>query len=158
VIAGLLVLGAMLLKVAISLSNRVIGASTGGQYYPDDGELDEWIGYRQIKRPAVGILEPGVGKGMVCVFLLAIFGFLFGIPMRLIFEPNYLDGNSNHDFKVVAHIMGLIIGFPISALVLAGMLQTRFGRACLVLLMSYLIIFALIGGLWVLIYILVGRM
>jgi hypothetical protein len=155
VIAGLLVFGAIVLRVAISLSNKCLGASPGGNYYPEDEELDEWIGYRQIKRPTPKVEIPtvGIGKGMISTFLLAAFGFLPGIPMRYHFDTGYY----RHDFVVPSYILGLAFGFPISALVLAGLLPTKFGRACLVLLMAYLIIFGLIGGLWAVVYILVGR-
>lgn len=153
VIVGLLVFGSIILRAAISLSNKCLGASPAGNYYPEDEELDEWIGYRQIKRPTVGIPTVGIGKGMVSSFLLAVFGFLPGIPMRFLFDVGY----HRHDNDVPAHILALVFSFPISALVLAGLLPTKFGRACLVLLMAYLIIFGLIGGLWALVYIFVGR-
>jgi hypothetical protein len=153
VIAGLLVFEAIILRVAVSLSNKCLGASPGENYYPEDDELDEWIGYRQIKRPTVGIPTVGIGNGMVSSFLLTVIGLLPGFPMRYLFDVGYY----RHDFDVPAHILGLALSFPISALVLAGLLPTKFGRACLVLLMAYLILFGLIGGLWAVVYILVGR-
>jgi hypothetical protein len=124
--------------------------------YPEDEELDEWIGYRQIKRPTQTVAIPtvGTGKGMMTSLLLAVFGFLPGIPMRYLFDTGYY----RHDYVFPAHFLGLAISFPVSALVLAGLLPTRFGRACLVLLMSYLILIGLIGGLWIVVYILVGSL
>jgi hypothetical protein len=155
VVVAVLILGSLLLRAAIALANKLLGTSGGRQYYPDDKELDEWIGYRQIKRksPSAGVPALGLGKGMTCVFLLAIFGFLPGILIRFFFERD--SGYFNDDLALVAHLFGLIIGFPISALVLAGMLPTKFGRACLVLLLSYLIIIAFVGGTYAVLYIVV---
>jgi len=151
VITALLLFGSIILRYAISLANKCLGTPLGG-YYPEDEELDEWIGYRQLKRPVKAIPRPGIWKGMLCAFLLAVFGFIPGIPMSYVFDFGY----RRHDYEVTAHLCGLVVTFPISALVLAGMLPTRYGRACLVLLMSYLIILALFAGIWVVLYILAG--
>jgi hypothetical protein len=152
VITALLVFGALLLRLAISVSNRLLGASSGKNYDPDEDELDEWIGYRQIRHPSRGIPELGLGKGMVCVLLMGVIDLVFGLIIGFLSNTGPHHHFHDEEITFVVFLIGLIFSFPLSAWVLSGMLPTRFGRACLVLVMNYLIIIALIGSLFGLLY------
>jgi hypothetical protein len=154
VLAGLLVGGAVIFRAAVTLSNRFLGASPATETDSDDEELDEWIGYRQIKRRLQAIPEPGVGKGILCVLLLAVVGFLTGLLMRFLFGVGPFDDDGFRDGSLVllSHVFGFVIGFPFLAWILASILPTKFGRACLVLLLSCTILLLIVGGLLGIIY------
>jgi hypothetical protein len=154
VFAGLLVGGAVIFRAAVTLSNRLLGASPTSETDSDDEELDEWIGYRQIERRVHAVLEPGLGKGMFCVFVLAVVGFLIGFLMRVVFgvgpfgDDQFVDAG----LKILAHLFGICIGFPVSAWVLTSILPTKFGRACLILLLYYTILLLIVAGVLGIIY------
>jgi hypothetical protein len=154
VLAGLLVGGAVILRAAVTLSNRFLGASPASETDSDDEELDEWIGYRHIKRRVQAIPEPGLGKGMFCVFVLAVVGFLTGLLMSFLFGVGPFDDGRfvGGGLMLASLIFGLGIGFPVSAWVLSGILPTKFGRACLVLLLNYAILLLIVGGVLGMIY------
>lgn len=151
-----LVAGAVVFRTAVTLTNRFLGAHSGSEVNPDEDELDEWIGYRQIKQRKEGITEPGLGKGMVCVLVLAVVGFVVGYLMRFVFEVGPFDNDSYRDSGLVllAHLFGACLSFPLSAWALASILPTKFGRACVVLLLNYAIILAIATGVMGVIYIL----
>ena len=138
----------------MTLSNRFLGASPASETDSDDEELDEWIGYRQIKRRAQAIPEPGLGKGVLCVIVLILVGFLTGLLMSFLFGVGPFDdgGFVGGGLMLASLIFGLGIGFPVSAWVLSGILPTKFGRACLVLVLNYTILLLIVGGVLGIIY------
>jgi hypothetical protein len=154
VLAGLLVGGAVIFRAAVTLSNKILGASAVSKTDSDDEELDEWIGYRQIKQRVQAIPEPGLGGGMFCVVMLIVVGVLTGLLMSFLFGVGpFNDGRFVGGGLVLASlIFGLGIGFPVSAWVLSGILPTTFGRACLVLVLNYAIIILIVGGVLGIIY------
>jgi hypothetical protein len=152
VLAVLLVGGVVIFRAAVTLSNNFLGASPSELLDPNDEELDEWIGYRQVQRKIQAIPEPGFGMGMLCVLLQSVVGFLSGLLMRLLFgvAPFDDDGFATDDMMLVSHVLGLVLSFPLSAWILTSVLPTTFGRACLVLLSNYIILIAIIVGVVVL--------
>lgn len=157
VIVALLVFGALLFRISITLANWFLGTTPAKPGRFDDEELDEWIGYRQLKNPTTrgeeGIPETNLGKGMLCVFLILLFELLPGIPMQYLCGAH--DGDSSdREEMVFAHLLGMIIGFLPTAWVVATILPTRFGRACLVLVLNYLILMALAVGIFAFFFIL----
>ena len=147
-IAGLLLGGALVFRGAVAISNKCLGNSPQEALDPDDEELDEWIGYRQNRQQAPTIPQPGVGKGMLCMLWLGVVGILTEILMRLVIGVTpFNDRSSSGENKlVVVHVLGIVVGFPFSAWILASILPTRFSRACLVLFWNYAII-ALLWGI-----------
>jgi hypothetical protein len=147
-LASLLVGGAVIFRVAVTLSNKCLGASPVAELDHDDNEIDEWIGYRRVRRQTQAIPEPGVGKGMVSVLLLFVVGILADFLMRFLFGVSPFDpvGFEDDDLVIFSHLMGLVICFPLSAWILASILPTKFDRACLVLLWNYMIVLLIVGG------------
>jgi hypothetical protein len=144
-LASVLTGGAVVFRVAVSLSNKCLGPSHFEELDPDDEELDEWIGYRQVRRQLARIPDPGVAKGILCVLWLGVVGVLTSLLMRLLFGVTPFDehGVGSHHLIVVSHIFAIVIGFPFSAWVLASILPTSFGRACLVLFWIYALLMCL---------------
>lgn len=151
---GFLVLGAVLLRAAVSLANKCLGASPLKPELTDDDELDEWIGYRQLRSRVERIPEPGLAKGILCAMALLAVDFIGDLVISFLFGVGFFHERYRDDFTVLAsHIFALLLTFPLCGWVLAKIIPTPFGRACLVLLMNFLIVFSLVGGLAAVIYI-----
>jgi hypothetical protein len=149
---GLLFSGlSVLFRTGVGLANRAIGASRPDFDAPGD-EPDEWIGYRYIKQPVRGIPSPGFGKGLGTVLVLIVVNALAGVAMRITFGVGFehYGPRSGPDW-VACQVMGILFCFPLAAWIVSSILPTSFGRACLVLLTSYLVLAAVGLGLYVLI-------
>ena len=147
-IALVLFVGSMLLRASVAIANRWQGRSSKSKHEFVEEDLDEWIGYRKFKQPTQGkgIPEPGVLKGMLCVLVLSISGFLYGLIIWVIFldSPQVLNRSSDEIARIVTHFVGLVLGFPFSAWLLAKLLPTRFGSACLALLVNYILLLMIV--------------
>jgi hypothetical protein len=143
----LLLGGAVIFRTAVAFVNGCLGVNASSHHHPDDKELDEWIGYRQIKRSVRGIPEPGFGRAIFAVLALFVTVFFAGILIRLLFSVSFFGGRRMVEGEVllVGTIGGILISFPVAAWVLAGILRTNFKRACQVLIVNYLTIVGLIG-------------
>lgn len=149
VLASVLVGGAVVVRTATAIVNRILGARRQAD---DELDLDEWIGYRQIKRTVAPIPEPDVWKGATSVLLVAVINFLAGVALREIFGVGPFDEPRQRDDSSVVfwHVMGVLLSFPLGAWVVMSVLPTNFGRACLVLLWCYLIPLILALGIaWI---------
>jgi hypothetical protein len=148
-----LVLGAAFLRLSVSLANRFLGANPN-ESNPEDDELDEWIGYRQIKRPmsVVGIPELTIGKGMVSLLLMAVVNLLAYILFQIIFRVgivNEQDHGSSGRAWLFYLLISTFLAIPLTGWLLSRMISTSFGRGCLVLLIFYLLLFMIFAGMFV---------
>ena len=150
----LLMGGAIGLRFAVTLANKCLLASPITAPTFDDEELDEWIGYRQIKRPmsVVGIPELTIGKGMVSLLLMAVVNLLAYILFQIIFRVgivNEQDHGSSGRAWLFYLLMSTFLAIPLTGWLLSRMITTSFGRGCLVLLIFYLLLFMIFAGMFV---------
>lgn len=143
-----LVFGSLLLRASVAIANRWQGTSSKTRKGFDEEDYDEWIGYRKFTDTTIEGQEipvPGILKGMLCFLLLSIASFLYGKFIWLILiDDGSLHGRSQGELpQIASHVVGLILGFPISAWILAKILPTRFGSACLVLVTNYILLLML---------------
>jgi hypothetical protein len=142
----LLVGSAELFRAAVSLSNKCFGVGSTGQDDANDEELDEWIGYRQIKRQAERIPNPGIVKAVLCTLAIFVLNFLSCCTMSLIFGFKvFHHGPYEKGVFFIPYLFGLVMGSPFCAWILARILPTIFWRAALVLLIDYLLVIVIIG-------------
>jgi hypothetical protein len=154
-IACLLAGGSVIFRTAVILANRILGVSPTPELYHEYERLDEWIGYRQIKRPILGIPEPAFSKGMLSILVLVLIDILAGIAVRTVFGVGpFEDYRSGGPSVFMCHMVGLMLCYPLGAWVLSSILPSSFRRACLVLVTTYFLIVALIVGVYGIIWIL----
>jgi hypothetical protein len=155
-LAAVLAVGAALFRVAVSLTNKSLGATANSKPLPEDDELDEWIGYRQLRRKSQGIAEPHFGRAVVSLIVLAVINVLTSLLMRLLFglDPFNERGFTSRDIVFIAQFLALILSLPPGAWVLTSILSTGFARACLVMLYLYGLVLAIIVGIMSILYIL----
>jgi hypothetical protein len=147
VLASLLVGGAVIVRGAVSISNRSLGANRR----VDDDELDEWIGYRQLHKSVSPIPEPDVWKGASCVLLILLVDFVAGLALRELVGEGPFDGGYHDEGALIFwHLLAIILSFPLCAFLIKGVFPTRFPRACLVLMWTYLIPLALAAAIAIL--------
>ncbi|MCE9562970.1 MAG: hypothetical protein K8U57_13080 [Planctomycetes bacterium] len=146
-----LLIGAAILRGAVSLANMCVGGEKPRSSYDDDYE--DYGEYRRPRRSNDGgsIPEPGIGQAMLIVLCTAILngvlGLMAGFAVGVGGAAAQLDQKT---VQILAQLVGLPIGFLTSSFVLTGMLPTSFGRACLVTLFQYVIVIAIavvVGGI-----------
>lgn len=149
-LAAVLVGGTVLVRGAVGIANRILGVSSVRRRERDDEELDEWIGYRMIKREVEPIPEPGAGKGMLMVLLIVAIDFLTGLLLRRMFGVGFGRRYGGEDVAAeFIHLIGAVIAIPIVGWALSAVLPTRFGRACLVIVVSYAIVIVIAAAILV---------
>lgn len=147
----------VLFRMAVKTVNRLIGASGKSAIERSYEENDEWIGYRYVKPSVAGIPEPSFGKGMLTFLVMMIIDLLAGLPVRIVFGASPFEFHRASDEAIyVCHIMGVVFSFPLVAWILSSILPTSFGRACLILLITYLIYIAAAVVIVIFIYVVVG--
>jgi hypothetical protein len=140
-----LLIGAVILRAAVSFANKCLPQPTS-RYYDDDD--DDWeTEYRPRPRRGSGaraIPEPGMGQAMLIVFVNGIVGFVVSIPINVAMGVGLAGAGGNDPAaQIIASLIQLPIGFLINAGVLTAMLPTTFPRACLVVVFEYLIVIAI---------------
>jgi hypothetical protein len=147
-LVGLLI-GAVILRAAISFANKCLPAPARARYDDEDDYEDgdgDWAAYERPKRresrAAGGIPEPTMGRAMGIVFVVFICTSIAGLPISLAMGAGPL-GDGEPEVVLLASLIQLPIGFLVTAGVLCGMLPTTFPRACLVVVFEYLIVLAI---------------
>ncbi|WP_439621733.1 hypothetical protein [Gemmata sp.] len=161
-----LLIGAVILRGAVSLANMCVG---GGQAPAADPYEDEYEGDHRRPRYGrykvdTGIPVPSIGQAMVVVLLAGIANFVIqlvivvavvgvagggaGANQRGGFGANPQAGFGARGAgaggaEMVANLISLPATFLVASLITSGMLPTSFGRACLVTLFQYLIVIAI---------------
>jgi hypothetical protein len=144
-----LLIGAAILRAAVSLANKVVG---GGRKSSDrwddeygDYDDDDYRPRRRGRRDDGGAIpEPTLGRGMLIVFVNGIVNFVVGFVLGLMIAAA-MPNKPTETVQLVANVIGLPIGFLTAAGLLTVMLPTTFPRACLVVLFQYLIVFAIVA-------------
>lgn len=148
---GLLV-GAVILRAAVSLANKVVGGSPDQEAEDDyDWDSDEDDPPTRRTRPGGAVPVPGLGRAVLIVFAAGLANVLVGIVVGLAFGAARAAGGgfNGPGPRLAAQLVSLPFGFLVSACIGGAMLPTTFPRACLVTLFQYLIglvIVAVVGG------------
>jgi hypothetical protein len=175
-VIGVLI-GAVILRCACWLYNKIVGAPGGpaayrdgvdddrprrrldAERYDDEDEEDDESGEeeddrpRPRRRPAAydpdgpGVPEPTMGKamGIMVVDMIVgaginfVIGFATGAGMRGFGGPAGGGAAANLGVVLFAQLLQLIVGFFLLAGLVTAMLPTRFGRACAVAGLFYVI-------------------
>lgn len=173
-----LLIAAVIFRGAVSLTNMCVG---GGQAPPADPYEDEYESdYRRPRygryKADTGVPMPSIGQAMLIVFLSGVANFViqlvivfgvmavmggpapnpqagFGANQQVGFGARGAGGNGA---EIVANLISLPTTFFVASLISSGMLPTSFGRACLVTLFQYLIVFAIVIGIVILVVVVVG--
>ncbi len=144
VVLVVLFVGSALLHAAVALANRIIGPVSppikpiGWDW---DAEEDEDEDEEQRAKPAMP--EPGLGQGMVILFLTAVAEFVVGFLLTAVFEGDRW-GRDWTDTPLPYLLVGAA-GFLVMLWLLAGMLPTTAKRAALATLCFHLIIIIIVA-------------
>jgi hypothetical protein len=106
--------------------------------------------FNKMASPQNGVPEPGFGKALGIVVLNAIASAAAGFPVGMIVGLwGQASGIDEKTTQAVAGLISLPIGFLVMGGLLTLMLPTSFGRALLVTLLQYVVIFliALVIGI-----------
>ena len=138
VVPVVLLVGAAILKAAVSITNSILGTDRSDEYdfYADDDE-DDFLPPPPRSRSGGPVPNPSYGKGMLTIFAIAmvnsVVGFAFWIVILGGANPNAREP------EPLAQLACALIGFLIAAVLTGGTLPTSFPRACLVVLFELLI-------------------
>jgi len=141
-----LLIGAVILRGAVSITNSVLGSSGSRRYdYYDDDDDDEYYPTpRRRSRSGGAVPSPSIGKGMLIGFIILIVQSVLGFMINFVFGRGVAAANAN---AMGAAIMSQLISIPVCFLVVAtllsALLPTTFGKACLVALFYILIVIAI---------------
>ena len=141
-----LVVGAVLLRAAVSIANSCLGDQrpvwqTGGYEEWDEWEDEEETPRRSSRsRKAKVIPEPGVGQGMIIVFVATIVSLIIG---GVLDEATGGIVNARGDAYIAVVAVVLVLNFLIMSLLLSTMLPTSFGLGSLVSMFFLLICIAI---------------
>lgn len=145
-----LVIGAVLLRVAVHITNQVVGnrpsssntqfGFPGESYGTSRGMLDESNPFAipQVQTIAAdvsqgtGVPTPDFGRACLIVFVNGLVSFGLGLVLGLV-----VGG-------VESRIVAQLLGIGVSILVYQNMLPTSMGRAALVWLFQFLIVLAIV--------------
>jgi hypothetical protein len=171
-----LLIGAAILRAACSLYNKIAGATSTGRsiksYPSPDESPGRFPGHEGIQdqpsegfgdfreddrdygsRLIVGVPEPEIPKAMGIVLVAglanAVAKFCIGVAV-----VGGAAGGMGREGRAGAELLTDLISIPINFLIgsaiLAAMLPTSFGKACLVTLIQFLIVLAIVvvvGGI-----------
>lgn len=138
----ILLIGAAILRGAVSLANKTVGGAEPRPYYGDD---DDWDDYPLARKRGLASSEkipvPTLGWGMLILIVVliasAVVNFGVSAAIGIGVAANAVG------FRGAFQVIGLPIGFLVLATMLTMMLPTSFGRGCLVSLFYYLICIAI---------------
>lgn len=117
------VVGAVILRAAVSLCNKFLGA--------DDSDG--------------GVPEPSFGKAIGITFVTTLVNFVAGFMIGLVIGGAAAVGGADPQAGgIVAQLVSLPVGFLVMAGMLTLMLPTTFGRALLVALCHFLIVIVIV--------------
>ncbi len=137
---GIIFIAALALRACVWAANRFMGTPTALKQVLTSYEGDEWLGYRNYKQShkQKGIPSPGIGKSMVCIFLVNVASCLLAVPIWGL-EDHIFDvhTHSGSEEQFLAFFLSLLIGFPLYASILANLFPCKFRQGCLVLFLYY---------------------
>ena len=151
VLLGVLIVlfvGAALLRAAVAMANKAIGPLK-----PSASALWDWEAgdddYDRPRRGTAAMSEPGIGQGMLILFLTALVQLVVTVVVRILFD---IDTRYDLDDgeKVLFVAFSTLVGFGMMTAMIANMLPTTGKRAAVAALFYYLICLLLgatIGGL-----------
>ena len=153
----LLLVGSALLRAAVALANRTIGPITPKNKILDwdwDAEDDDDDDLAEGRRE-LAIPEPGLGQGMLIIFLTALVTFAITFVLVNVLD---IDGRWHRDVAEYfgVYLLGAFAGYLAMMGFLAGMLPTRPGRAALATLFFCLILIALLALIFGLLFLAFG--
>jgi hypothetical protein len=154
---GLLMCGALALRAAVAVANRVVGRPEPTRPAwidsPEDEEnWDAWDEAERPRRPKKAIPEPTVGRGMAIAFaaagVTAMLVVMFAGAIGLVVDE-FFDSVNDDVRAVTLAALGLPLGFAATAALLTPMLPTTFRRAALVSFVYHaigLVVLGAVGG------------
>jgi hypothetical protein len=131
-----LLIGAMILRSAVSLANTRIGPPSDIAVSSKDE--DDWADYPipgERRAPTAAIPVPTVGGGMAMTLCIVVVNVIVGAAIRIVIddEPAPRGGRGLFgDAAFLARIVTLPVSFLVISGLLAAMLPTTFRRGCLV--------------------------
>ena len=135
----LVLVGAMILRAAVAIANRLTGPPKPDRTESEDRFEDwDWDGEledeRRRRKPEKAIPEPGLGKGMMIASTAGVLTVLFGVLLATALDMLIDDPFDRDETGQVAALAVFTLPFSYigTALVLTGMLPTTFSRAALV--------------------------
>lgn len=137
-----LLIGAAILRGAISLANMCIG---GESYESRSSYDDDDLDYRPRRSASSSkVPEPSLGQAMMIILVTAIVNAVVGFGVGIVVGVAGAGANMDQQsIQIIAQLIGLPVGFLIMSGMLTALLPTSFGRACLVTLFYYLICIAI---------------
>jgi hypothetical protein len=167
------VIGAVILRAAIALYNKMAGASSpprgrrpearpaaregdegimAGKAPPQAGDTDEDLEEEELaawddryRRMSAGVPEPTFSRAMGITFVTALVQAIAGFSVGFATQGAAAAGGQGQGLgpQILAMLISLPMGFLIMAAMLTAMLPTTFGRACIVTLLTYVIAVAI---------------
>ena len=154
----LLWIGGLLIRAAVWLANAAIGGSSPSEagFYEPRGYAVDWQGRAQPHR---GVPMPPIGKAMAIAFAVGVANFASLALLVLILKLANTAGiilavrsrlSTSPEVQLQA-ILTIGVSFLVQSGILAALLPTSFGRACVVQVLNWGVSFlALVGTLVVL--------
>jgi len=140
-----LLIGAVILRGAVSIANMCLGDQRAASYDDGDGWGDEDDDdddaprrRSRKRRPTKAIPEPGVGQAMLIIFVLLIVSGVVRYAMGEMMGAVAVNVRGFQDIAVLLLVI-FMVQFFIMSTMLSVMLPTTFGRACLVSIFYILI-------------------
>ena len=130
--------GALILRGAITLANKCLSAPPETIDFPIDDD-DDWGDYPipgARESAATTIPRPSVFGAMWMLLAIAVVNVVVGAAIRIVIGA--AEGPFD-DLAILGRLASLLVGFAVTAGLLASMLPTTFRRGCLVTLFAYLI-------------------
>jgi hypothetical protein len=157
-IAVLVVLfvGSALLRAAVALANKTIGPIRPSASVLWDWEAaEEDEEYARPRRGAPAMPEPGIGQGMLIVFLAGLIQLAVTVAVRIVLDLD-IERDLDRGEVLLFAAFSTLVGFGVLAGMTASMLPTTGRRAALAALFFYLIVLALAALIMSLLYAVFG--
>lgn len=151
-LVGLLV-GAVIVRAAVSITNKLIGPIRPEQVTTGRIEEWEWDDEPEEEHPRrkkeKAIPEPGVAKAMMIASTAGVTNAFIGLVISVLGEAFDADDPPTEEAAVILlAVFSLPFGFLSLTLILTAMLPTTFWRAALAAFVHYIvaIVIGIIGG------------
>lgn len=145
----LLLIGATILRAAVSLVNKVLGGRS-----PTDLDYYDAVGdYRQARYPRneshAGFLipQPSVGRAMAIVLCVGVVNFVVNVGLAVAVGVSAPTGAPDMNAHGMVSLISLGVGLVVHTAMLSSMLPTSLGRAFAVVVAQFLIAILIAAGL-----------
>lgn len=141
---AILAAGAVVLRSAVGLANRMIGptkvdAPIGWDW--DEEEDDEPV---ELDQESAAIPTPSLGAGMLVMLLAGLVHLVIGFGLRFVLTiEGGRDRSDDWLISAASHLIGLGAGFVVLLGLLSSLLPTTPRRAALAVLIFYLLLLAI---------------